>query len=101
MSSATQKIINSNPQPQGGEGIVSVAGARGLAAADKLSSNNTVSPFPPLLASEIDNTNAVTNNILSYRFNSDEVRFAPIGLNISGGANATGGDRARLSTHLL
>ena len=34
MSSATQKIINSNPQPQGGEGIVSVAGARGLAAAD-------------------------------------------------------------------
>jgi len=90
MSSATQKIIDGNPQPQGGEGIVSIAGARGLAAADKLSSNNTVSPFPPLLASEIDNTNAVTNGVLSYRFNSDEVRFAPIGLNISGGANATG-----------
>lgn len=90
MSNVTQKIINSNPQPQGGEGIVSIAGARGLAAADKLSSNNTVSPFPPLLATEIDNTNAVTNGVLGYRFNSDEVRFAPIGLNISGGANATG-----------
>jgi len=90
MSNATQKIINSNPQPQGGEGIVSIAGARGLAAADKLSSNNTVSPFPPLLATEIDNTNAVTNGVLGYRFNSDEVRFAPIGLNISGGANARG-----------
>ena len=45
----SQKIVNSNTQPQGGEGIVSVAGARGLAAADKLSSNNTLSPFPPLL----------------------------------------------------
>ena len=85
MSSATQKIINSNPQPQGGEGIVSVAGARGLAAADKLRSNNTVSPFPPLLASEIDNTNAVTNNVLSYRFNSDEVRMTLRGIAKHGG----------------
>ena len=90
MSNATQKIINSNPQPQGGEGIVSIAGARGLAAADKLSSNNTVAPFPPLLASQIDNANAVTNSALGYRFNSDEVRFAPIGLNTTGGENATG-----------
>ena len=90
MSSATQKIIDGNPQPQGGEGIVSIAGAKGLAAADKLSSNNIVSPFPPLSASEIDNANAVSDNILSYRFNSDEVRFAPIGLNTAGAENATG-----------
>lgn len=86
----TQKIINSNPQPQGGEGIVSIAGARGLAAADKLSSNNTLGPFPPLLSSQIDDTNAVTDGLFDYRFNSDEVRFAPIGLNVAGGSNATG-----------
>ena len=55
----SQKIISGNEQPQGGEGIVSIAGARGLAAADKLSSNNTVSPFPPLLATQIDQSIAV------------------------------------------
>ena len=86
----SQKIIDGNTQPQGGEGIISIAGARGLAAAEKLSSNNTLSPFPPLLSSEIDNTNAVTNGVLNYRLNSGDVKFAPIGLNTSGGANATG-----------
>lgn len=86
----TQKIIDGNAQPQGGEGVVSIAGARGLAAADKIGANNTVSPFPPLLASEIDDSNAVTDSILNYRFNSDEIRYVPIGLNVAGGAPATG-----------
>jgi hypothetical protein len=86
----TKKIIDSNTQPQGGAGIVSIAGARGLAASEKLGSNNTLSPFPPLLSSEIDNLNAVTDDLLNYRLNSDEVSFAPIGVNITGGANATG-----------
>jgi len=90
MPNVTQKIIDSNDQPQGGAGIVSIAGANALSAADKLSSNNTVSPFPPLTAGKIDRTNAVTNSALSYRFNSDEVRFAPIGLNTPGAENATG-----------
>ena len=33
------KIIGGNDQPQGGEGIVSIAGARGLTAADKIGAN--------------------------------------------------------------
>ena len=43
----SQKVIDGNVQPQGGEGIVGVAGARGLTAANKIDSNHTVSPFPP------------------------------------------------------
>tara|TARA_R110000744_G_scaffold91095_1_gene176895 strand:+ start:1104 stop:1619 length:516 start_codon:yes stop_codon:yes gene_type:complete len=86
----TQKIITGNDQPQGGEGIVSIAGARGLSAADKLGANNTVSPFPPLLTTQIDNSNANTNSVLNYRLNSDEISFAPVGVNTTGGSNATG-----------
>ena len=80
----TQKIIDGNDQPQGGEGIVSIAGARGLSAADKLGANNTVSPFPPLLTTQIDNSNANTNSVLNYRLNSDEISFAPVGVNTTG-----------------
>lgn len=86
----TQKIIDGNDQPQGGEGVVSIAGARGLAAADKIGANNTVSPFPPLQPTQIDSPNSVTNATFDYRFNSDEVRFAAIGLNTAGAENATG-----------
>lgn len=64
----SQKIISGNEQPQGGEGIVSIAGARGLAAADKLSSNNTVSPFPPLLATQIDQSIAVIDARMDGRY---------------------------------
>ncbi len=64
----SQKIIPGNEQPQGGEGIVSIAGARGLAAADKLSSNNTVSPFPPLLATQIDQSIAVIDARMDGRY---------------------------------
>ena len=64
----TQKVVGGNVQPQGGEGIVSIAGARGLAAADKLSSNNTVSPFPPLLTTQIDQSIAVINSHLEGRY---------------------------------
>ena len=62
------KIIDGNEQPQGGEGIVSIAGARGLAAADKLSSNNTLSPFPPLLTTQIDQPIAVINARMDSRY---------------------------------
>tara|TARA_R110002051_G_scaffold1485_2_gene8224 strand:+ start:705 stop:962 length:258 start_codon:yes stop_codon:yes gene_type:complete len=64
----TQKIITGNDQPQGGEGIVSIAGARGLAAADKLGANNTVSPFPPILATQIDQSIAVINARMDGRY---------------------------------
>jgi hypothetical protein len=64
----SQKIIDGNAQPQGGEGIISIAGARGLAAADKLSSNNTVSPFPPLLATQIDPSIAVIDARMDGRY---------------------------------
>tara|TARA_R110000824_G_scaffold63631_11_gene167165 strand:- start:378 stop:635 length:258 start_codon:yes stop_codon:yes gene_type:complete len=64
----TQKVVSGNTQPQGGEGIVSIAGARGLAAADKLGSNNTVSPFPPLLATQIDMSIANINGLLDGRY---------------------------------
>ena len=64
----SQKIIDGNAQPQGGEGIIRIAGARGLAAADKLSSNNTVSPFPPLLATQIDQSIAVIDARMDGRY---------------------------------
>ena len=50
----SQKIKSGDDQPNGGEGIVSIGGARGLTAADKISSNHQVSPFPPLLPSQLD-----------------------------------------------
>ena len=50
----SQKIVGGNDQPNGGEGIVSIGGARGLTAANKISSNHQVSPFPPLLPSQLD-----------------------------------------------
>jgi hypothetical protein len=64
----SQKIITGNDQPQGGEGIVSIAGARGLSASDKLGANNTVSPFPPILATQIDQSIAVINGSLNGRY---------------------------------
>ncbi len=64
----SQKIIGGNPQPQGGEGIISIGGARGLAAAEKLSSNNTLSPFPPLLATQIDQSIAVIDARMDGRY---------------------------------
>ena len=62
------KIISGNDQPQGGQGIVSIAGARGLTAANKIGSNNTVSPFPPLLTTQIDQTMAVINAKMDGRY---------------------------------
>jgi len=63
-----QKIITGNDQPQGGEGITSIAGAHGLTAANKIGSNNTISPFPPLTAGQIDDSIAVTNARLDGRY---------------------------------
>ena len=64
----SQKIVTGNDQPQGGAGVVGIAGARGLTAANKIDSNHTVSPFPPLLATEIDLTIAVIDARLNTRF---------------------------------
>lgn len=64
----SQKIITGNDQPQGGEGIVSIAGARGLTAAEKIGSNNTVSPFPPLLTTQIDESISVINARMDGRY---------------------------------
>jgi|TARA_R110000822_G_scaffold107805_1_gene236881 hypothetical protein len=38
-----QKAISGNDQPNGGDGIVSIAGAKGLTAANKIDSNHSVS----------------------------------------------------------
>jgi hypothetical protein len=38
-----QKIVTGDSQPNGGDGIVSIAGAKGLTAADKIDSNHSVS----------------------------------------------------------
>ena len=47
-----QKVVSGDDQPNGGAGIVSIAGARGLTAAEKVNSNHTLSP--PISASLID-----------------------------------------------
>tara|TARA_Y100000296_G_scaffold19091_1_gene22814 strand:- start:616 stop:873 length:258 start_codon:yes stop_codon:yes gene_type:complete len=73
----SQKIISGNDQPSGGEGIVGIAGANGLGASGtlmtELSSNNIVSPFPPLASSKIDHTIAVIDARLNTRF--DETNY--------------------------
>ena len=62
------KILTGNDQPQGGAGVVGIAGAKGLPAANTLNSNHTVSPFPPLLATQIDDSIADINTKLNTRF---------------------------------
>lgn len=64
----SQKIKSGDDQPNGGEGIVSIGGARGLTAADKISTNHQVSPFPPLLPSQMDWSVAVADARLNTRF---------------------------------
>ena len=64
----SDKIISGNDQPNGGQGIVGVAGARGLAAADKVDSNHTVSPFPPYLSSQLDMSKANLDGRYDGRF---------------------------------
>ena len=63
----SQKVIPGNDQPNGGEGIVSMAGAKGLTAANKISSNHKLSP-PVLTASQIDESIDVMYNRLTDRF---------------------------------
>ena len=38
-----QKVVTGDSQPNGGDGIVGVAGAKGLTAANKIDSNHSVS----------------------------------------------------------
>jgi len=61
------KAVSGNDQPNGGEGIVSMAGARGLTAANKISSNHKVGP-PVLTASQIDQSIDVMFDRLKDRF---------------------------------
>jgi hypothetical protein len=63
------KIIGSNSQPNGGRGFVGMSGCKGLTSSEKLGSNNVLSPFPPLLPSQIDESIAVINSRLNGRFN--------------------------------
>ena len=60
-----QKARNSDDQPNGGACIVSIAGAKGLTAANKVSSNHTLSP--PISASLIDQSIDVMYNRLNHR----------------------------------
>ena len=71
-----QKVITANDQPAGGRGVVSVAGARGLASGTfiaDIASKNIVSPFPPLQGSQLDQTIAVMNGKFDSRF--DDVAY--------------------------
>ena len=61
-----QKIRNSDDQPNGEAGIVSIAGAKGLTAANKVSSSHTLSP--PISASLIDQSIDVMYDNLNHRF---------------------------------
>ena len=65
----SRKVINGNSQPNGGMGFVCMAGCQGFTASEKLGSNNVLSPFPPLLPSQIDESIAVINAKLNGRFN--------------------------------
>lgn len=67
--SVSRKVIDGNSQPNGGVGFVGMAGCKGLTASEKLGSNNVLSPFPPLLPSQIDESIAVINAKLNGRFN--------------------------------
>ena len=77
----TQKIISGEGQPSGGEGITGIAGARGLGASGTLitelhgfgdrytaGGSGIVSPFPPLKATEIDQSIDVMFDRLKDRF---------------------------------
>jgi hypothetical protein len=71
-----QKIISANGQPSGGNGVVSIAGARGLRAGTfiaDIASKNIVSPFPPFLDTQLDQSIAVINNKLDTRF--DDIAY--------------------------
>lgn len=72
-----QKIITGNEQPSGGNGVVSVAGAKGLASngafITEIASKNIVSPFPPLLDTQLDQTISVINSKLDTRY--DDIAY--------------------------
>jgi hypothetical protein len=64
----TQKIIGGNAQPNGGQGIVSMAGANGLTAANKINANHSVSSSPPLDGTQLDRSIAVMDGSLDGRY---------------------------------
>jgi len=80
----TQKIIDGNAQPNGGQGIVSMAGANGLTAANKISANYSLSSSPPYDGTQLDRSIAVMNGSLSGRYSLKQAYDAnqPSGLAI-------------------
>ena len=57
MADVTRKIVTGDPQPDGGGGVVSGAGSKGLTPAEKLDSNNTISS-PDVTDQDIAEINA-------------------------------------------
>ena len=72
-----QKIVSGNDQPSGGNGVVSIGGARGLGNSGTLlaeiTTTNIVSPFPPIQDTQLDQTVSVINVKLDSRF--DDVAY--------------------------
>ncbi len=68
----SHKIISGEDQPNAGNGMISIAGARGLGSSGtlitELSTNNRFSPFPPYTASQLDISTTVLDNKYSERF---------------------------------
>lgn len=79
MADVTRKIVTGDPQPDGGGGVVSGAGSKGLTPAERLDSNNTISS-PDVTDQDIAEINAD----LGERY--DHERYYE---GNSGGGNAT------------
>jgi len=72
-----QKIIAGNDQPSGGNGVVSIAGAKGLASngafMTEIASKNILSPYPPFLDTQLDQAISVINGRLDTKY--DDVGY--------------------------
>ena len=83
------KIIIGNDQPNAGVGFVGVAGCESLTSSEILS-NNIVSPFPPLLPSQLDESINTINSRLKGRFDHIDY-YNGSGVPPSGGGGGGGG----------
>jgi hypothetical protein len=83
------KIIIGNDQPNAGVGFVGVAGCKSLTSSEILS-NNIVSPFPPLLPSQLDESINTINSRLKGRFDHIDY-YNGSGVPPSGGGGGGGG----------
>ena len=73
----SHKLISAESQPNGGNGMISIAGARGLGSSGtlitELSSNNRFSPFPPYTAAQLDLS--TTNLDAKYSDRFDDTNY--------------------------